>query len=138
MFVAPLLLLLVTVARPTICFTWSSQDGEDGTLAAVREYTEEKDPYGHLRLAVATDNVVKLNDTECDESSTPLIVYVDDKGRTPSLLDPALFAGLVEGGQLLYLENRWCFEARQRGLRERLPGMLLGSQWQHRADPARR
>ncbi|XP_049269492.1 uncharacterized protein LOC125757679 [Rhipicephalus sanguineus] len=108
MFAVPLLLLLL-VARPTICTT--SVDAR----AAVREYSEQKDPYGRLRLAIATDNVVGLDETECDVSYTPLVVYVDDKGREPSLLDPALFSGLVEGGRLLYLETRWCFESSQRG-----------------------
>lgn len=108
MLVVPLLLL---VARPTNCFTSSSVDAR----AAVRAYSVKKDPHGRLRHAIATGNVIRLDETECDETHTPLAVYVDDKGREPSLLDPALFAGLVKGGRLLYTKKRWCFETRNHG-----------------------
>ncbi|KAL1430029.1 hypothetical protein MTO96_015514 [Rhipicephalus appendiculatus] len=129
------LLLLVVIASPTICI---ASPFRVNARAAVREYSDKKDPDGYMRQAIAAGNVVQLDKTKCARTSAPLVVYLDERGREPSLLDPALFSGLVKGGRLLYLEKLWCFEARQRGVRERLPGMLLGPQWQHRADPARR
>ncbi|KAL1430028.1 hypothetical protein MTO96_015513 [Rhipicephalus appendiculatus] len=54
MFAVPLLLLLL-VASPTVCFYTSSRVD---ARAAVREYSEKKDPDGLLRFAIAAGIVV--------------------------------------------------------------------------------
>ncbi|KAL3201532.1 hypothetical protein MRX96_012569 [Rhipicephalus microplus] len=104
MFVLPLLLVVVT--SPTMCFT--SAFRVNARMAA-REYSEKKDPYGHLRKAIAAGYAVQVDNTKCAKTPTPLAVYLDEGGREPSLMDSALFRGLVKDGRFLYLE------ARQRG-----------------------